>query len=182
NNINAADDGHDVRDQRAFDHRGQRRKIDEGRGAHVDAVWTLCAVADDMETYLASRRLPRLIDLTDRNGEAFRGEKEMMDHHVDVLFHQVALGQFELRMIGDELARLFQSIERLDADLPALFHLIHTHHVPRPDVAAVINGHVEIVCVIARIRLRLAYIPVDAAASNRRAGQTPGNRLVAFHQ
>src|SRR5689334_5654210 len=79
NNIDTADDGDDVRDQRAFDHRGQRRKVDEGRGAHVDAVRALGAVADDVEPEFAARRLDRLIDLADRNGEALRREQEVMD-------------------------------------------------------------------------------------------------------
>src|SRR5215475_3979588 len=180
-NVNAADDGDDVRDQRAFDHRGQRRKIDEGRGAHVDAVRALGAVADDVEPEFAARRFDRLIDLADRNGEAFRREQEVMDHHVDVLFHQVALGQFELRMVGDELARLHHTVEGLDANLPALFHLVHPHQVPRPHVAGVVYGDFEIVSVVARIRLGLADVPIDAAAANSGAGQPPVDRVFALH-
>src|SRR5262245_3107726 len=99
NNINTADDGNDVRDQRAFDHLGQRREVDEGRGAHVDSVWTLRAVADYVEPEFSARRFDGLIDLADRNGEAFRREQEVMDHHVDVLFHQIAVWQLRHRIV-----------------------------------------------------------------------------------
>src|SRR5262249_24121598 len=104
-----------------------------------------------------------------------------MDHHVDVLLHQIALGQFELRMVGDELARLPHAVEGLDANLPALLHLVHPHQVPRPHVAGVVDRDFEIVSVVARIRLGLADVPIDAAAANSRAGQTPTGRLVALH-
>jgi hypothetical protein len=48
NNINAADDGNYVSQQRTFDHWWQSRQIDKGWSANANAIWALGSVADDV--------------------------------------------------------------------------------------------------------------------------------------
>jgi hypothetical protein len=88
-----------------------------------------------------------------------------MNHHVNVLFHQIAFWQFQLWMVGfDRAAHCPQSLQSLAANLPAFVELIHANQIPRPNVAAIVNRNIKIVSFITRIRFGFSNIPVESAA------------------
>src|SRR3954468_17884651 len=101
----------------------------------------------------------------------------MMYERVHVRLHRLALGQHDLRRVGLSGAGA-QAVESLPDNLVRLDHLAHANHVARPNVTALLYGNVEVVCVIARIRVDASNVYGDAAASQTRAGQPPVNRVL----
>src|ERR1700755_353057 len=89
----------------------------------------------------------------------------------------VARGRLDdLRDFGVDgaVGHLLHSLLDAGARLP---HLFEAHEVTVVRVAVLADGHVEVYVGVGRIRPRLAYVPSDARASERRAGEPDCNRV-----
>src|SRR5690606_42105569 len=58
--------------------------------------------------------------------------------------------------VGVDYRPRLETVKRLPYDPQALGHLYAPHHQPRPDIAFLEDGHVEVVLLVTGVRLRLA--------------------------
>jgi hypothetical protein len=65
----------------------------------------------------------------------------------------------------------------LSNDLVRLVTLAHANSESRPDIAIGFDGDVEVVRVVAGVRIVTSQIEIDTTATQARAGQTPVDRF-----
>src|ERR1700732_4560636 len=109
NDIERADDGHDVRNQMPANHLVERLEVDQGRRANAHAVRLRRPVADDVIPELALRRFDGVVDLAGRR----------LQYLAD-LAHDRPGGYV---------------LDSLQADQARVAHLFHAHNVPVIGVA-----------------------------------------------
>src|SRR5919112_1982065 len=147
--VERADDGDHVGDEVADAHLPQRLEVDEARRADADAVRTARAVRDEVTTDLALR--------------AFDGVVVVARGRLD-----------DLRNLGVDGA-VGQLLQGLLDDAARLAHLFEPDEVAVVGVAVLADGDVEVEVGVGRVGPRLAYVPRDARAAQRRPREPDGD-------
>src|SRR6185312_11609216 len=98
------------------------------------------AIADNVITHLAARRLDRLVNLAFGNIEAFRDDLEVIDERFHLRLHLLAIGKHNLRRIRLYRTR-WQSVERLLHHANRLAQLLYSTHIPVEYIAILAERH-----------------------------------------
>src|SRR5919112_3403888 len=96
----------------------------------------------------------------------------MVYERVHVRLHRLALGEHDLRRVGLGGAGA-QAVEGLTYDPVRLDHLAHPHEVARPNVAALLDRDLEVVSLVARVRVDAPNVYGDAAPAQAGPRQPP---------
>src|SRR5271166_777222 len=130
----------------------------------------LCrAVADHVIADLAVCPFNCLIDLASWNSKALGDNLEVVDERLHLGLHLFSVGKNNLGRVSLDVA-LRHSVKGLLADLHRFAHLFHPENKARPDVAIVLDGHLELELLVARVRHVTAQVPVDARCTSRWSG------------
>src|ERR1017187_766089 len=144
--IDRADDRDEVRDEVANRHFRQRLQVDEARRPHVEAIWLVRPVRDEVEAELALRRLDRGVRLP--HGRLDHARRLSADRSLGVLLQPVAA---------------------LENDAPALPELGHPHEVAVICVGVLSDRDLEVQLRIALVGNRAPDVPLETGGPKRRA-------------
>ncbi len=129
------------------------------------------AVRDDVAAELAAGRLDRHVDLALGHEVPLGDDLEVVDQRLHRRVELVPRRQHDLAVVRDPwlALQLLEPVEALPDDPHRLAHLVQVHAVAVEDVAAVVDGHLEVDLVVGEVRLVAAEVPVDAGGAQRRA-------------
>ena len=159
----------------------------------MHAVRAGAAVADGVEAQLPARGLHGHVHLAGRDPEALGDQLEVVDERfhrgahdlLDVVqgLAQTVAAQRELRRPGDlgvghhdrlVLERL-ELVQGLLDDLDGLVHLLLADQEAAPAVGIGVRRHLEVVVLVAAVRLGLAQVPGQARRPEHRTGHAEGD-------
>ena len=144
------------------------------------------AVRHQVDAELAARVLDGLEHLTGRHPEALRDQLEVVDqglhrgahdlpdvvqrvaHAVRADRHLRRPGHLLVRDHDGTRAQLLQAVERLLHDPHRLVALLDPDHEAAPRIGSVGHGHVEVVRLVAAVRVGLAHVVRQARAAQHR--------------
>src|SRR5581483_11025280 len=176
-NVDAANDRHQVGDHGVAAQFAERTQVDKRWRAEVHAVRAVAAVAGQVAAEFSAWAFHPDIYLALWHFEAFRPQLEMVDDGLHATAQFGARRRHELAIVGAE--RPFrQALDTLLDDAHALVHLLHPAHKAIIHVAVFAQRHVKLVIFVAGVGHRLADVPVDARAAQRRASGAPGQRIL----
>ena len=162
--VETADDGDGVGERAAADHLGEGLVDVVAGRPHLHPPRVLVAVGDDVVAELSVRCLARTVHLARRRQDAVVDELEVVHQRFDVRV-DLGLGRQRDRLVVDDYGAVGELSQCLIDDTHALADLLHSDEVAVVAVAHAPDGHVEVVLVVAGVRLVLAQVEVDAGAA-----------------
>src|SRR6185312_781721 len=176
NNVDAADCRNDVGEQSSFAHFGKELHVGQARRAHVYSIRFRRAVANDVISHLAARRLDRLINLAFGNRKTFRDDLEVIDQSFHLRLHLLAIGYHHFWSVRFNGA-FRHAIEGLAYNLDGFAQLRDAAHVAREYVSVLTHRHLELEIFVPRVGHVTAKVKVNAASAQRGTARAKSNRV-----
>ncbi len=153
---------------------GDDGEIDEGGAADLEPIGDAAAFAVDVETEFALGVFVAEVDLSWGGVDALGGDDEVVDEFLH--FHEdVFLLREEAFGFRDVDGAVGEGFDDLSEDFVALSHFLETDEVAVVGIADGAEGDIEVVLLVAEVRVGFTDVVVDAGGAEVGAGEAEGD-------